>query len=117
MEVREVLVPHPVDDVRVGKEDERAELVAAVRELQLVHVRERDDQVDVVEADELGELRDVPVLFDPRNERVAVGGVERGGVAVDVGGDRRRPGLAEGPDDVDAHPGAGEEHGRHGARA
>jgi hypothetical protein len=54
--VAEVLVVHALDHVRVGQEDECGlELGSALREQQLVEVGQRDDEPDVVDADELGE--------------------------------------------------------------
>ena len=65
-----VLVAHLGDDLAGGKEDGRAELVAVLREDELVEIGERDDEVDVVLDDEAGELRHVLRVADARNELV-----------------------------------------------
>jgi hypothetical protein len=79
----------------------------------MVEVRQRHDQANVVQGDEVTERRDVAGVADPRHDRVAVGVVERRGERIHVGGDRRRTGAAECADDVDALPGTGEQDGRH----
>jgi hypothetical protein len=112
-DVREVLVVRALHHLGRRQEDERAELVVALGEHELVGVGQRDDEVDVVLGDELGERRDVGRVGDGGHERVAVGRVERRRERVDVHGDGGRAGSAEGADDVHAPPDAGEEHRRH----
>ena len=115
--VRDVLVAHLGDDLARREEDGRAELLAALREQELVEIGERDDEVDVVLDYEPGELGDVGGIVDARHELVAIRVVERGREAVDVGRDGGRTGPAEGGHDVDALARAGEKDGRHGERA
>ena len=114
--VGEVLVAHLLRHVRRRQEERCAELVTCAGEDQLVEIGERDDEVDAVLGDELRELRDVARIVDADDELVAVGVVERRRERVDVDGNGRRAGPAEGRDDVDALPCAGEEDRGHGER-
>ncbi len=66
--------------------------------------------------DDVLDLRDVPGVVDADHELVEIGVVQRGRQRVDVDGDRRRAGPAEGRDDVDPLPCAGEEDRCHGER-
>ena len=93
--------------------DRAAQVVAGLRELQVVEIGERDDQPDVVQLDEVARGHPRTGVVDPGHERPAVGVVESRRELVDVGGDRRRAGAAEGRDDVDALARAREQDGRH----
>ena len=117
--VREVLVAHLRATTSAGERRTGAPSSSrALREDELVEVGQRDDEVDVVLDDEARRAAArSPGRPTREDELVAVGVVERRRQAVDVGRDRRRAGPAEGRDDVDALPGAGEEDRRHGERA
>ena len=112
--MREVLVAQPLDDVGLGEQDERMQLVACARERELVEVGERDDQLHVVALDELAKRRDVAGVVDTRDELEGVREIRRGREPVGVGGDRRRAGGAEGLDDVHPLAGTREENRGHG---
>ncbi len=112
--MREVLVAQPLDDVGLGEQHERVQLVACARERELVEVGERDDQLHVVALDELAERRDVGGVVDARDELEGVREIRRGREPVRVCGDRRRAGGAEGLDDVHPLAGAREENRCHG---
>ncbi len=112
---RLVLVLAERDRLRAGQQHERAELVAVRGEHAMVEVGERHDQRRVVLGDERCERLDVAGIVDRRDERPAVGGVERRRELVEVDGERRRAGAPKRRDDVDALPRAGEEDDRHGA--
>ena len=114
--MREVFVAHALGHVDRREEEGGAELVACAREDQLVEVGERDDEVDAVLGDELRELGHVAGVVHADDELVAVGVVERRRERVDVHGNGRRAGPAEGRDDVHALPCTGEEDRRHGER-
>ncbi len=117
-EVLDAFREPPLDTVEIdcdlklpGREDE---LVAALGERVVVEVGERDDERDVVLGDERAQRGQVRRVVDARDERVAVGVVERRRERVDVRRERRRAGARERAEDVDPLAGAREEHGRHG---
>jgi hypothetical protein len=92
-QVRQVLVAEAFDDLRVGQEDERAELVARLRERYLVEIGQRDDDADAVLLDERTERRDIAAVCDLRDEGVVVRPVEGGREGVDIRGDGRLAAL------------------------
>src|SRR6266511_784134 len=113
--VREVLVVDALHDLGPWQQRLGAELtrVARAGEEHLVEVGEGHDEADVVRCDDLGELRQVARILDPREEGVVVGVVQRRSERAEVGGDRRRARASKRADDVDAPARAGEEGGRH----
>ena len=90
--VREVLVAHLLDDVGRRQEHRHGDVITGPSEGQLVEIGQRDD-------------------------RPAIGVVQRGRQLAAVDGDGRRSGAREGGDDVDALPGAREKDRRHDVRA
>jgi hypothetical protein len=111
-----VLVPEALDHLRLRQQDERAELVAHFRELDLIEIGERDDRADLVLLHQRAQRRDVAVVMDLRHERVLVCPVEGRREGADIRGDGRRAGAVEGVDDVDALSGAREKDCRHGGQ-
>ena len=109
-----VLVRAALDRVEPRDESDRsAEIVAGGRELAVVEVGQRHDEPDAVRGDELAQRVDVAGIVDARHGRPNVGVVQSRRERIEIGRDRRRAGLAERRDNVDALPGAGEENGRH----
>ena len=115
-QVRKVLVRHrPADLGRRCENERRGERVASCGDGLLVEVGQRHEQPDVVLGDESRQRGDIAGVVDAWDEGTVVCVVERGRQGIDVGRDRGRAGAAEGADDVDALPRAGEEHGGHDA--
>src|SRR5205085_12625088 len=75
-DVREVLVREPLDDVRIGEQDQGVELVAGTCEDELVEICQRYDELHVVLAHDVAERRDVIAVLYPREELVAVRVIE-----------------------------------------
>ena len=113
--VREVLVARAPHDLQRGQQHGRPERFTLGGQQLVVEVGKWHDEPHAVGVDQLTKRAQIGGIVDARNEREVVGVVERGRKLVDVGGDRRRPRPAEGGDDVDALPRAGEEDGRHSA--
>ena len=59
------------DHLGVRQEHDRAELLAVLREQELVEVGQRDDQLHVVLADQLLQRGEVARVVDPRHDRGA----------------------------------------------
>jgi len=68
----------------------------------MVEVVQRDDQANVVLADERGQSRHVAGTRNARHDGHPIGVVERGSEGVRIGAERGRPGRPECPHDVDA---------------
>ena len=114
--VRQVLVPEPRDDLRVGQQEERAELVPRLGEHHVVEVGQRDDDADVVLLHEPAQRRQIVVVFDPGHKCPVLRGVQRGSQCVDVRGNGRGACAVECVDDVDTLSCAREEDGGHGGQ-
>ena len=92
-----------IESVSAEKRDARSSVFTLILESGLP-----DDETHIVLVDERTQRRHVALVVHTRDERVAVGTVERGSERVHVDGDGRRPGATERSHDVDALTRAGE---------